>query len=391
MLVTNARIETMVAGAEEIASGYLRLAGGKIADIGEMADLPSVESEEVLNVSGATVMPGLIDAHTHLGMWENALGLEGDDGNESTDPITPQMRAIDGVNPTDLCFTEAVASGVTTVLTGPGSANPIAGSWCAMKTYGRQIDQMVLNANVGMKFSLGENPKMTYHDKGEMPSTRMGIAALMREQLHKARRYLADVQKAEADEDCDLPEYDAKCEALIPVLTRNSKAFFHAHRTDDIFTAVRIAKEFSLDCVIIHGTAAYEIADVLAAEQIPVIAGPVIGDRSKPELQRQTVQNIPLLHQAGVSVAICTDHPEVPIQYLPLTAGLCIKAGLPQEQALELLTRIPAEICGIADRVGTLEVGKDADLLVCSGDLFSVYTSPDYVIAGGAVVDRFGH
>ncbi|MEG2597359.1 MAG: amidohydrolase, partial [Oscillospiraceae bacterium] len=268
MLIINANIKTME--ENDYKNGYIQVLDGKIAAVGNMENVPS--DEEIYDAKRKHLYPGFIDAHCHLGMWEDSIGFEGDDGNEETDPITPHLRAIDAINPLDRTFEEAVRGGITTVLTGPGSANPIGGQWLAMKTKGRRIDNMVLNAAIGMKFALGENPKNVYNEKNLSPNTRMATAALIREQLKKAERYLADLRRAEDDEDCDNPEFDMKCEALIPVLKREQKAFFHAHRADDIFTAIRIAKEFSLDLVICHGTEGHLIADFLKEENIPIIS-----------------------------------------------------------------------------------------------------------------------
>lgn len=386
MLIINANIKTME--QQEIEQGYLQITDGKIQEIGAMSVLKinPIDDPDILDAKGDWVLPGLVDAHCHLGMWENGLGFEGDDGNEETDPITPQMRAIDAVNPMDGCFLEALESGVTTVVTGPGSANPISGSWCALKTAGKRIDDMLIHPSVGMKFSLGENPKSVYHGKNETPMTRMGTAALIREQLHKAKRYQKECKKSKKNPDCDPPEYDIKCEALLPVLKRKMKAFFHAHRTDDIFTAIRIAKEFQLDYVIVHGTEGYLIADELSAENAPVISGPVICDRSKPELRNLNVQNSAVLHKAGVKTAICTDHPVIPIQYLGISGGVAMRGGLDYDQTLEMLTIIPARICGIDHRVGSIKPGKDADLIIINGDILNVYAQPRYVLIDGKIV-----
>lgn len=384
MLLINAYLKTME--QQDLPNAYLRIQDGKIADFGPMDALPSQEGEEVLDIKGSFVLPGLIDAHCHLGMWEDGLGFEGDDGNEETDPVTPQLRAIDAINPMDRCFREAVEAGVTTVLTGPGSANPISGTWCAVKTYGRRIDDMVLNPKIGMKFSMGENPKNVYHDKGETPMTRMGTAALIREQLMKAKHYKKDLKRSRRDADFDPPEYDIKCEALVPVLKRKMKAFFHAHRADDIFTAMRIAKEFNLDYVIVHGTEGYQVADILAREGAKVIAGPVICDRSKPEMRRLAIENPAVLAKHGVQVALCTDHPVIPIQYLGLSGGVAVKGGMDWDDALRMLTIVPAQICGIDGRVGSIKAGKDADLVVIQGDILNVYAKPEYVILGGEIV-----
>lgn len=379
MLLIHGNIQTM----EETSypDGYLLIQDGKIAAVGPSSEAPT--DPETLDLAGKTVLPGFVDAHCHLGMWEDGLGFEGDDGNEATDPVTPQLRAIDALNPLDRTFAEARQSGVTTVLTGPGSANAIGGQWAALKTVGRRIDDMVLDPAIGMKFALGENPKVTYNEKNVTPVTRMATASLIREQLRKAARYLDDKERADEDEDFDEPEFDAKCEALIPVLEGKQKAFFHAHRADDIFTAVRIAKEFKLDLVLVHGTEGYLVRDILAEENVPVIAGPILCDRSKPELRNLTVENPALLDQAGILTALCTDHPVIPIQYLPLTAGIAVGAGMERERALKAITIHAARAVGIDDRVGSLAPGKDADIAVFDGDPCSPYTRPRMVMIDG--------
>ena len=379
MLLIHGNIQTM----EETSypDGYLLIQDGKIAAVGPSSEAPT--DPETLDLAGKTVLPGFVDAHCHLGMWEDGLGFEGDDGNEATDPVTPQLRAIDALNPLDRTFAEARQSGVTTVLTGPGSANAIGGQWAALKTVGRRIDDMVLDPAIGMKFALGENPKVTYNEKNVTPVTRMATASLIREQLRKAARYLDDKERADEDEDFDEPEFDAKCEALIPVLEGKQKAFFHAHRADDIFTAVRIAKEFKLDLVLVHGTEGYLVRDILAEENVPVIAGPILCDRSKPELRNLTVENPALLDQAGILTALCTDHPVIPIQYLPLTAGIVVGAGMERERALKAITIHAARAVGIDDRVGSLAPGKDADIAVFDGDPCSPYTRPRMVMIDG--------
>lgn len=379
MLLIHGNIQTM----EETSypDGYLLIQDGKIAAVGPSSEAPT--DPETLDLAGKTVLPGFVDAHCHLGMWEDGLGFEGDDGNEATDPVTPQLRAIDALNPLDRTFAEARQSGVTTVLTGPGSANAIGGQWAALKTVGRRIDDMVLDPAIGMKFALGENPKITYNEKNVTPVTRMATASLIREQLRKAARYLDDKERADEDEDFDEPEFDAKCEALIPVLEGKQKAFFHAHRADDIFTAVRIAKEFKLDLVLVHGTEGYLVRDILAEENVPVIAGPILCDRSKPELRNLAVENPALLDQAGILTALCTDHPVIPIQYLPLTAGIAVGAGMERERALKAITIHAARAVGIDDRVGSLAPGKDADIAVFDGDPCSPYTRPRMVMIDG--------
>lgn len=365
-----------------IKNGYLRIENGKIAALGCMDDyLP--DGSERIDCTGKTIYPGFIDAHCHIGMWEDGLGFEGDDGNEETNPITAELRALDAVNPMDYCFSEAVDGGVTSVLTGPGSANPIGGRWLAMKTFGNLIDEMAFVPDIGMKFALGENPKSVYHGKNETPITRMATAALIRKQLIKAKKYMEQLDKSKKDEDTDEPDYDMGCEALIPILRREKKAFFHCHRADDIVTAIRLAKEFHLDLVLVHCTEGYLISDLLVKEHANIITGPIISDRCKPELKKQTPANPALLSKAGLHAGICTDHPVIPIQYLPLTAGICVKEGLPYDEAILSITRYPAEIVGIADRVGSLKVGKDADFTVYGVDPLSVYAKPEMVFIDG--------
>ena len=352
-----------------IRRGYVAFEGGRITAVGAMEELTDREGPE-LDAAGGHILPGFIDAHCHLGLFGDALGFEADDGNESTDPCTPQLRAIDGVNPLDRCFQEAREGGVTTVLTGPGSANPIAGQFLALKTDGRWVDEMVVKAPAAMKFALGENPKSVYNDRKETPVTRMATAAIIREELAKALEYQDKQDKADQDPDEDMPDFDAKLEALLPVLKGELPAHFHAHRADDIATAVRLSREFNLKYVIVHGTEGYKISDLLAAERAAVITGPCLTDRSKPELVGQTLANPALLAKAGVRVAICTDHPETPIQYLPLCAAMAVRGGMEEEEALAAITRNPAEIAGIDRRVGTLTPGKDADIVVTQGHPF---------------------
>ena len=368
MLIQNGVVHPM--DAPVIPRGFVLLEGDKIAAVGPMEALPAGYSGEVLDAEGGHILPGFIDAHCHLGLFGDALGFEADDGNESTDPCTPQLRAVDGVNPLDRGFREAREGGVTTVLTGPGSANPIAGQFAALKTDGRWVDEMVVKAPIAMKFALGENPKSVYNERKETPVTRMATAAIIRENLAKAQEYQDKQSKAEEDPDEDVPDYDAKLEALAPVATGALPAHFHAHRADDIATAVRISGEFGLKLVVVHGTEGYLVPELLAQANVPVITGPCLTDRSKPELVGQSLSNPARLRAAGVKVAICTDHPETPIQYLPLCAAMAVRGGMEPEDALAAITRDAAEIAGISKRVGTLTPGKDADVVVTSGHPF---------------------
>ncbi len=387
MLLIHAEIHTITYGVRK--EGSVRIRGDRIAEVSPYL-LKGETDEPVIDLDGAGLYPGFIDAHTHLGMWEDALTFEGDDGNEETDPVTPQLRAIDAVNPKDRCFSDAVSAGVTTVVTGPGSANPIGGQMIAMKTFGSSVDQRIVKAPVAVKMALGENPKTVYHGKNRAPFTRMATAALIRGALLKARRYLENCQKAREDPKTAPPAFDFKSESLIPALQRKTEVHFHAHRADDIYTAIRIAKEFHLNYVIIHGTEGYLIADDLLREGTRVLSGPFLTDRGKPELKNLTPACPGILAGKGVPTAIITDHPVIPIQYLPLCAALAVREGMRHEDAIRAITINPAEILGIERRVGSIEVGKDADLTVFRGDPLRLEAKPELVVAGGKIVRRRG-
>ena len=349
-IIKNGRVLTM--DGEEIANGFVAFENGKIVAVGPMGDCPKGESYDA---GGGYIVPGLIDAHSHIGMWEDSLGSEGADGNEDTDPITPQLRAIDAINPMDRAFSEALAAGVTTVVTGPGSANPIGGTFAALKTHGRRVDDMLIKAEAAMKFAFGENPKGVYGEKKQFPSTRMGTAAIIREALIKAEKY----------KDQEEPDFDFKNESLAPCIGEAPMLVkAHAHRADDIFTALRIAREFGLNMTIEHCTEGHLIADILKDENVGVCVGPSLGDRGKPELSNLTYETAAVLSNQGLTVAIITDHPEIPEKHLPLCAALAVRAGMDRTQALRAITINAALLCGIADRVGSLSVGKDADVVV---------------------------
>ncbi len=382
MVLINAQIYTM-GPLGFIKNGFVKINGNIIENVGKMEEL-DIENEQVVDMKGKYLYPGFIDAHTHLGMVEDGLTFEGDDINEAVDPVTPNLRAIDAINPMDRCFSEALSAGVTTVITGPGSSNPIAGQMVAIKTYGTRIDNMIIKDPVSMKFSLGENPKNTFSEKSQSPSTRMAVAALIREQLSKARKYLLDKNEFfnNPDEN-EEPEFDAKNEALIPLLKREIPAHFHAHRSDDIFTAIRIAKEFNLDYVIIHCTEGHLIADELKRENTKVFSGPFLSDRSKPELVNLTPKTPGVLAKKGVKASIVTDHPVTPIQYLPVCASLAVREGMDAYEALKSITINAAEIAGIDNRVGSIEPMKDADILVFEHDALDFRSKPVEVFFEG--------
>jgi len=381
MVITNVKIESM--GNSDFDNGYIRTTGKIISEIGSMNDYYLIDGEEVYDYSGCIAFPGLIDAHSHLGLFGDAMGIEGDDGNETSDPATPQLRAIDGINVLDKGFTEALEYGVTTVVTGPGSANPISGQSAALKTLGNCVDDMVIIPSLAMKMALGENPKNTYAGKAQAPITRMATAAIIREELFRARRYLDDMIRSEEDEDIDPPEFDIKSEALLPVLKGEIPVHIHAHRADDIFTAVRIMKEFSLKGVIVHATEAHLVAERFAEEGIPVIVGPVLGTRSKPELAGMSRSAAASLYDKGIKLAICTDHPEMPQEMLMLSAAIVNREGMPREAALKAITIDAAQICGLDHCVGSLEVGKDADIVIYEKDPIFGFEKPKAVFLNG--------
>lgn len=390
MIVINAKIMTMNENDEIIERGFLRTDGRFIAEAGDMLDYEAVQSdaETVVDACGATLYPGFIDAHTHLGMCEDGLHVEGDDLNEITDPATPHLRAIDAVNPLDRAFEEALEAGITSVATGPGSANPIGGQFIAMKTAGKRIDDMIIKSPLAMKMAFGENPKICYGNKNQMPETRMATAAVIRDNLKKAQKYLEAMEKAAnptEDDEYDEPDFDIKCEALLPLLKGEMEAHIHAHRADDIFTAVRIAKEFNIKYTIVHCTEGYLIADELKKDGVKAIVGPIICDRSKPELKNLSIKNAAELYDAGVPFALTTDHPVAPVQYLPYAAALAVKAGLGEYEAIAAMTKNPAAILGLSDRIGSLAPGKDADFVIFDGSPLDILSDVRMVAVDGVV------
>ena len=360
------------------------LADGKIAAIG--TDLTAPADAAVFDADGLEVYPGFVDAHTHIGLDGYGIGYEGCDYNEMNDIWTPQLRAIDGINPRDPSLADARRAGVTCVCTGPGSANVLGGTFLAMKTVGDRVDKMVVRDPVAMKCAFGENPKRCYRDKCD--STRMSTAAFLRGALMQARDYGARKQAANGDV-TKMPAYNQKLEALLPVLAREIPLKAHAHQANDIFTALRIAREFDLRLTLEHVTEGHLIADELAKEKdVPMAVGPSLTFASKFELQNKSWSTPAVLTAAGCHVSIITDSSVIPQQYLPLCAGMAIKAGMDPFDALKAITLNPAEHIGVADRVGSLEVGKDADLVITNGSPFEVLTEVKAVFIDGARIEQ---
>ena len=360
LFINNAYIKPMV-GADIPCGSLLISDEGKIVALGEDLSVPA--GAQVIDAGGRLVTPGCIDAHCHIGLDNEACGWEGKDYNEMIDPITPQMRAIDSINPLDESLPNALRGGVTSACTGPGSANVVGGTFTSIKLAGKRVDKMIIKDPVAMKCAFGENPKRCYGQNGKKaPMTRMGTAALLRELLFKTRRYMED--KAAGKN----PGFDMKLESMIPVLEGKIPLKAHAHRADDILTSIRIAKEFGVGITLDHCTDGALIADELAEEGNWAFIGPSLGSKSKIELMNKSFTTPAVLHEAGVKICIITDAPVIPLQYLPMCAGLAVNAGLDKEEAWKAITISPATAIGIADRVGSLEPGKDADIVIWTAD-----------------------
>ena len=374
MLIKNGTIYTAV--QKDAFVGDILIRGGKIAAIGQELDACG---EEIFDAQGLNVYPGFVEAHCHIGLDGYGIGYEGADYNEYGDSVTPHLRAIDGIEPADPTLMQAARAGVTTVCTGPGSANVLGGTFVAMKTVGKVVDDMIVRDNVAMKCAFGENPKRCYRDKGI--STRMSTAAKLREALLKAKQYK---EKKDADKD---PAFDMKSEALLPVLEGKMPLKAHAHQANDLFTAIRIAKEFGVKLTLEHCTEGHLVAERLAAEGYPVAVGPTMTHASKFELRYKTFETPGILAKAGCHVSIITDSSVIQQQYLPLCAGLAVKSGMDRHEALRAITINAAEHIGVADRVGSLEVGKDADVVVVKGDVMDVTGEVVMVLLDGRKVD----
>lgn len=372
---------------DPIEGGTVLLRDGKIAGVGANVRVP--KGARIVDATGQWVLPGFVEAHAHMGVHEEAEGWAGQDTNEMTDPNGARMRALDAINPAEEGFRDALSGGVTTAVVKPGSGNPIGGQTVALKTWGRIVDEMVIKQPASVKSALGENPKRVYGDQKKLPSTRQGVAAVIRDAFTKAQDYKAKRDKAtKAREPFDR---DTTMEVLVRVLDGELPWSQHSHRADDISTAIRLSEEFGYRLIVNHGTEGHLIADVLAAKGIPVVIGPLFTTRSKVELRNRSLRNPGLLAKAGVTIAITTDHPVVPLHFLVHQATLAVKDGLDRDEALRALTINPARIMGLDDRVGSLAKGKDADVVLWSGDPLDVMSRALTVFVGGREVYRFDH
>ena len=383
--IKDGKIFTITKGV--IDKGTVLVEDGKIKAVGKNVKIP--KGAEVIDASGKVVMPGLVEAHCHIGIWEETIGWAGSDGNEATEPATPHMRAIDAIkaNADEGGLEAALKAGITTAQVLPGSANVIGGWGVVIKTTPRVVvDDMVLLHPSGMKVAFGENPRRVYGvEQKKMPSTRMGVAGILRDWLQKTKNYIEKKERFK-DEPEKMPEVDVKLEALEPVLRGEIPLRAHAHRADDIATAVRIAEEFGVKISWEHATEGHRIAEWIAEKGIPAVWGPSLTARGKWEMRELDFSTPKTLHDAGVKFAIQTDALGQPIGFLPLCAGLAVKHGLPYDAALKAITITPAEIIGVADRVGSIEKGKDADLRILDGDPLELRTKVEMVLIDGEIV-----
>lgn len=383
LFIKNGKVITMA--GETIENGSILIENGKISAVGL---LEAPKNAEIIDANGQYVLPGFIDAHCHLGMWETAIGFEGSDGNEITDPITPHLRGIDAINPMDVSFEEARAlGGVTLVATGPGSANVVGGQFAAIKTAGIVLDEMIVKEPIAMKIAFGENPKRCYNERKVTPTTRMGTAGELRNILFKAVEYKEKLEAA-GDDISKKPAFDFKLDALLPVINKEIPLKSHAHRADDIITSLRIAKEFDLNITLEHCTEGHLIADYIKEQNVAAIVGPSFGHRTKFELQNLTFETPAVLNDAGVKIAIMTDSPVIPLHHLNMCAALAMKAGLSEEDAFKAITINAAEILELDHLVGSIEKGKDADIVIWDRHPFDLQSSPVCTIIDGKIVHQ---
>ena len=371
----------MTMAGKDYEDGFVQIRNGKITAVGDMADCPVQKGGDgVICAIGNPVLPGIIEAHCHMGITEEKKGMEGDDCNESVEPITPYLRAIDAINPMDAAFDDALRAGITSAMVGPGSSNVVGGQFAFIKTHGRCIDRMIVKAPAAMKVAFGENPKVNFSGQNISPATRMAIAAMLREELFKAQEYQR--KRKENPEQ----EKDFRYECWLPVLEGRIPLKAHVHRADDILTAIRIAKEFHLSMTLDHCSEGHLIAEEIKESGFPAIVGPDMASRNKIEVQNMAFKTVGILNKEGICTAITTDHPVSMIQFLPICAGLAVKSGLPPQEGLRSITINAARICGVSDRVGSLEPGKDGDVVIFDGNPLEVFTSALCTIIEGKVV-----
>ena len=382
LVIIHGNIKTME--EHDYADGYLIIEQGKIAAVGDMAQYnpESLHAEEiqVMDAKGSLVMPGIIEAHCHMGITEEKKGMEGDDCNETVDPVTPCLRAIDAINPMDDAFHDALKAGITAAMIGPGSSNVVGGQFAFIKTHGRCIDRMVVKAPAAMKVAFGENPKVNYSGQNVSPVTRMSIAAKLREELTKAKEY----QRQMNENPEKAPDFRYEC--WLPVLNGEIPLKAHAHRADDILTAVRIAKEFGLKMTLDHCSEGHLIIEELREAGFPAIVGPDMASRNKIEVQNMAFKTVGQLSKNGILTSVTTDHPVSKIQFLPICAGLAVKEGMPMEDGFRAITINAAKICGVDDRLGSLAIGKDGDIAIYDGNPMEVFTKTLCTIIEGKIV-----
>ena len=381
LTIIHGKIITMA--DKDYEDGFVQIKNGKIAAVGDMADCP-VEKEDdgVICANGNLVMPGIIEAHCHMGITEEKKGTEGDDCNENVNPVTPYLRAVDAINPMDAAFDDALRAGINSAMVGPGSSNVVGGQFAFIKTHGRCIDHMIVKAPAAMKVAFGENPKVNFSGQNVSPATRMAIAAMLREELFQAQEYQ---KKRNAGQN---QEKDFRYECWLPVLEGRIPLKAHVHRADDILTAIRIAKEFHLSMTLDHCSEGHLIAEEIKESGFPAIVGPDMTSRNKIEVQNMAFKTVGILNRKGICTAVTTDHPVSMIQFLPICAGLAVKSGLPAQEGLRSITINAAKICGVSDRVGSLEPGKDGDVVIFDGNPLEVFTSALCTIIDGKVVYR---
>ena len=382
LLIKNGKILTM--SDKYYERGSILIKDKKIVEIGENINIDSNENYNIIDAKNCWVMPGIIESHCHVGIQEERKGFEGNDCNEINEAITPYIRALDGINVMDSAFHTALTAGITGVMVGPGSSNVVGGQFVFIKTHGRVIDNMTVLEPAAMKVAFGENVKTNYNQKNIMPSTRMSIAALLRDELFEAQKYNQNKKKAIKNGDSFDEAFRKEC--WLPVLNREIPLKAHVHRADDILTAIRIAKEFNLKLTLDHCTEGHLISEEIKESGFPAIVGPSLSIRNKIETQNADFKTAGILHKAGVKVAITTDHPVTRIQDLPICAGFAAREGLGVEEALKAITINAAQICNVSDRIGSLEVGKDADIAIFDGNPMEVFTKTMYTIIDGEIV-----